>query len=352
MEPDEHDIELKFDGPPVKQLGGAPADAVINALTAIQRIVHLIGMKKEGRVLKQRAKPSAKVRQDYAVICKSVRVGSHVQPFDIASGGGEATAAAAFARKNLLEMLDAFNSGEADRVERVIPNARERCFIAEAASGLVPSAESGVQVTIWPSSDGAYTSKADKARLLIERYRSGSPPEAEARRITGRVTGVDFDKYSITLRPVGARAFRFACPTAIEELLQANRRKRIAIVGVPERSSTGDVSGFLRLDMLSELEPTLPEISFFQFNDRKITTNKPLKLPVSYDFTNRIFTLQDKNLGIDSFSESYREMRSTVLEELVFLWESYALAKDEELDDEALELKKSLLERFHEDNNA
>lgn len=48
MPEDPKDIQLKFAGAPVEELQGAPADAVISALGALQRILHLIGMKDEG----------------------------------------------------------------------------------------------------------------------------------------------------------------------------------------------------------------------------------------------------------------------------------------------------------------
>jgi hypothetical protein len=348
VELDEKDLQLRFDGPPIRKIGGAPADAVVSALNALQRIVHLIGMRDEGRILKQRAKPSTKVRQEYAVICRPSIAGSHIQPFDVASYAGISTAAALSARQNLLEMLRAFNSEDAETVQRVIPNARERWFIAEAASGLVPNPESGIQVTIRKGSHGPFDFKADKAGPLIERFRSGSPPDSTTRRITGRIIAIDFDKYIISLRPIGSRVFKLRYPADTEIMMQVNRRRRIGVVGVPERTSTGDVSGFLQINRISELEPHLEDIGSFKYDNREFVAIKSLRITVTYEFEDRLFVFQDSSIGVDVYVDRYEDIREAVLEELVFLWRNYAIADDKELDAGARKVKNELLNRFRE----
>ena len=170
------DIQLKFDGEPVRRLDGAPADAVIASLSALQRMVLIIGMRSEGYALGQRFKPSAKVRRDYAVVCRAPQAGSHIQPFNVASQSGAFTPGAAVARERLLKALKAFDSEDEQRVLETIPNARERWFIADAASGLIPAEASGLQVTVRAGNHGPFAFKADRARTLITKYRAGPPP--------------------------------------------------------------------------------------------------------------------------------------------------------------------------------
>lgn len=353
MEQVEPDIELKFDGPPIKHLGGAPAEAVINALTALQRLVHLIGMKAEGRAFRQRAKPSARVRQEYSVICKATKEGSHVQPFDVRSSAGEFTSAALFARTRLLETLKAFDSGDLEVVERFMPDPRERWFLANAASGLLPSEESKIQLTIRPSgSTGHFSFKADRARLLIDRFRSGGPPADGIRRISGRLKVIDFDNYVFTVYPVGSRAFRIPYPPSIEDFIKSNVRRRIAIVGIPEVNSAGDISRFTRLDSINEMDSPMSLISSFTSGEDNIVANKAIRVQASYDNEDNLFVFQDSTLGIDAYSEDYVGLREAVLQELDVLWRNYALASDDELASDALSVKKALMNRFRKAENA
>ena len=353
MDQIEPDIELKFDGPPIKDLGGAPAEAVISALTALQRLVHLIGMKAEGRVFRQRAKPSARVRQEYAIICKVTKEGSHVQPFDVRSSAGAFTTAASFARTRLLETLKAFDSGDVEVVKKFMPDPRERWFLATAASGLVPSEESKIQITIRPSgSTGHFSFKADRARLLIDRFRSGSPPSDGVRKISGRLKVVDFENYVITVHPVGSRAFRLPYPPSIESFIQNNKRRRISIVGIPEINAAGDISRFEQLNSINEMDSSIAPIESFISKGDVITTDKPLRIITIYDNEDNLFIFQDSTLGIDVYSEEYSGLKDAVLDELDVLWRNYALASDEELASDALLVKKALVGRFRKADNA
>jgi hypothetical protein len=341
------DIQLKFYGPTIDKLGGAPADAVISSLWALQRLVYIIGMKSEGRAFGQRMKPSAKVRRDYAVVCRPAEVGSHIQPLQIANRAGAFTPAAVVAREQLLHALKAFDSGEANVVERAIPNARERWFMADAAAGLLPEADSGIDVTVRAGSFGPFSFKADRARQTIERFRSGKPPQPEKETVVGKLKAVDYALTVVTIQPVGARGVRIGYPLQIESFLQANVRRRVSLFGDPQVNAAGNVVGFENLINLTEIEPSLPAIEYFDSGGRKVAARRPLPILVAYDFEDRCFVSQDDDLGIDAYSDSYSDIRSNILEELDVLWRNYALAPDDELASDALLAKRALLHRFY-----
>jgi hypothetical protein len=67
---------------------------------------------------------------------------------------------------------------------------------------------------------------------------------------------------------------------------------------------------------------------------------------VTVEWEERLFTYQERSLGIDAFASSYDELRQSVLDELNVLWRNYALAPDSELDEEAQSVKAALLSRF------
>ena len=341
-----NDIELKFNGETVRKLRGAPADAVIASLHALQRIIYIIGMRSEGRSLSKRLKPTAKVKREYAIVCKAASEGSHVQPFSIASQSGAFTPAAASARIKLLKYLKAFDSGEDDRIESVLPDPRERWFIANAALGLLPPIDSGISISIRDGSHGPFSFKADRARATLERYDQDSSPEAEDEVIAGKLRAIDYGRTVFTIKPIREPALRIEYPFPIESWLQANVRKRLRLSGELEFNQKGDVASFKSLRVVTELEPTLEPIKEFEVENSFIEAHPPLSIPVTVDWVDRMFVFQDDVLGINALSLAYNDLRQSVLEELDVLWRQYALAPDAELDEGAAAVKQAMLSRF------
>ena len=340
------EIELKFEGAPIAKLGGAPAEAIINSLSAVQRLVHLIGMKAEGHAFGQRTKPSAKVRREYAVVCRAPQLGSHIQPFVIANQSGVFTAGAISARSQLLRALEAFDSGDSAKVEYEIPDARERWFMANAAAGLLPDAESGIDVTVRDGPIGPFSFKAGRARDNIERFRSGSSPEPSRSLVVGELEAVDFAKTIVTVKPMHGPSVKCSYPLSLESMLKANARRRVSLHGDPLLNTSGDISGFKNIVRLMEIDPSMEPLTSFESGGNRVMTSLPLALPLSFDFDNSIFQMQESSLGIDIMVENYENIRAELVEELDMVWRNYALAPDAELDIDAIEVKKALRQRF------
>jgi hypothetical protein len=340
------DIQLKFGGEPVKRLDGAPADAVISSLTALQRMVYIIGMRSEGRRLSERVKPTAKVKREYAIVCRSPRHGSHIQPFNVASQAGAFTPAAVAAREKLLKVLKAFDSGNEELVENILPNARERWFIAKAAVGLLPPEDSGLKVAVRAGSRGPFNFTAERARPLLTKYEKGSPPEVDEEVVTGKLRAIDYGQTIVTIKPGNDPALRMDYPHALEEWLQANVRRRLQFTGRPKFNQKGDVSSFKEVYTVTEVEPTLEPIDEFKAGEQLVRAVRPLAIPVTVDWPDRVFSYSDVTLGIHAYALSYSELRQSVLEELDVLWRQYALAPEDELDSEAQLVKAAMLARF------
>ena len=340
------DLELKFDGPSVVALQGAPAEAVIASLTAIQRMVYIIGMRAEGRALSERLKPTIKVKRDYTVVCRAPKFGSHIQPFAVESQTGNRSGSSFVAREKLLATLKAFDSGEEARLEHVIPNSRERWFLAKAASGLVPPEDSGLQVMIRAGSRGPFAFKAERARKLLSAYDTPLPPAIDEETVAGKLRAIDYGQTVMTIKPGSEPALRMDYPLPLEGWLQSNVRRRLSFTGRPKINAKGDISSFDEILSVSELEPHLRAIDRFKSNGGLLGTNRPVSLPVTVLWAERLFAFADSKLGLDVVVQDVAELRDAVLCELDLVWRQYALANDDELDDEAQLVKRALHSRF------
>lgn len=340
------DLELKFDGAPVHRLHGAPAEALIASLSALQRMVYIIGMSAEGRALSERLKPTVKVKREYAVVCRAPRKGSHIQPFAVASQAGEMSSASFAAREKLLATLRAFDSGEDARLKSVLPNARERWFLAKAATGLLPPEDSGLEIMIRAGARGPFAFKADRARNLLSAYDTPRPPAIDEETIAGKLRAIDYQQTIMTIKPGSDPALRMDYPLQLESWLQTNVRKRLKISGRPKTNARGDISSFDEIYNIVELEPHLQSIDRFTSGDKVFGTSRPISLPVTVYWADRLFGFADSQLGIDVVVDNLSELRIAVLSELDLVWRHYAQADDDELDEEALEVKRHLLSRF------
>jgi hypothetical protein len=312
---DHKDLELKFDGDPIKRLDGAPVSAVVSSLNAIQRMVHIIGMRAEGRGISERIKPTIRVKREYAVVCRAAVKGSHIQPFAVESMANGETSDSIAASERLIETLKALDSGDENRLVEAVPNDRERWFLANSAAGLLPDENSGIDVMVRAGNRGPFAFRAERARDFIEDFQVRPPPS-------------------------------LGYPLPLEEWLQANVRKRLQITGRPKFNKRGDISTFQPIETITETEPHLEPIDRFKSNGRLLATNRPVTLPITVFWEDRLFSVRDPQLGIDVVTQGMNELRDAVLSELDFLWRHYAAANDRELDQEALAVAIALRSRF------
>lgn len=217
---------------------------------------------------------------------------------------------------------------------------------APPAKGLLPPEESGLQITVRPGSHRPFAFKADRARYLIQRYRSGTPPQPEDETVVGKLHTIDYARTIITLKPTNSRAVRFDYPLKLEDWFQANVRRRIQVVGDPVINEVGDITSFSKIQTLTELEPTLPPIEEFSVNGSTVRSSRPLAIPVTLEFNERLFSYEDIELGINTYSETYEGLRDAILADLEVLWRQYADASDAELAPDAQSVKYALRSRF------
>jgi hypothetical protein len=342
---DDQDVELKFDGAPIQQLGGAPAELVAESLRSLQRMAHLIEMKREGQRFGHKARPNAKVRRMYAVVCRTAEAGSYLQPWNIASTTGQSSSATYVARGELLNALRAFDSGDDAKVAELLPDARQRWFLADAALGLLPPEDSGIEVSVRVGG-GHYSFRAGRARAAIERTRMGDPPVPEVEEIVGKLKALDFSTTQMTIKPTLGRQIRVPYPLKLEPFLQRNVRRRLRITGAPEINGAGDVAGFKKLAEITEVEPSLPKISTFKAGTVEVTPHRPYGYLVGFCLDSCLFFVRDKEIGLDVFSENFDKLEAEVRSDLDVLWRTYALSQDRDLTQDAQLLKKALRTRL------
>ncbi len=73
-------FDLRYTGESVKRSGAIPAAVLAQALGGLQRLVHLLAMRQEGRELNKRARATADIQLRFPVLCLPPKEGSYLSP--------------------------------------------------------------------------------------------------------------------------------------------------------------------------------------------------------------------------------------------------------------------------------
>ena len=76
--------------------------------------------------------------------------------------------------------------------------------------------------------------------------------------------------------------------------------------------------------------------------------SKPLELTLELDVTKQLYCLEKPELGVDAYASTRDQLDLELGEQVAFLWDTYAMAADEELTCAAIVVKQNLLAALRE----
>ncbi len=79
------------------------------------------------------------------------------------------------------------------------------------------------------------------------------------------------------------------------------------------------------------------------YNGRLFEFTRPLELTPEFDETTQLYCIEKPELGIDVYAYTRDQLDLELREQIAFLWDTYAMAADEELTGAALAVKQNLL---------
>ncbi|GBU24462.1 hypothetical protein R83H12_01092 [Fibrobacteria bacterium R8-3-H12] len=97
---------------------------------------------------------------------------------------------------------------------------------------------------------------------------------------------------------------------------------------------------------LIKLETNLStiELDYIDWNGKKLHFKNYLVLTPKLDDTKQLYTIDYPKLGLIAFAYTRQELIEDIKSDIVYLWEEYALASNNELTEDAKQLKNELLE--------
>lgn len=350
--PADRRFDLHYTGDEVRRSGAVPAAVLAQALGGLQRLVHLLAMRVEGRTLNKRARPSADIQQRFPVLCLPPREGSYLSPTVIGRHDAQwldDDETGKIARQ-LADVMAAANSGDVALLDKAVPDPTYRRFMFAALADMLPPPGSGIELEV--QQDGRDLLVASRARPLLARNRDKVIGQMRGV-VTGYLFDIDFEGQRFGLyHPPSERKLSCTYDPDGESMLLEHPLDLIQVIGLVERDDEGGLLRVVRVDEVLEIDASPFDIEGFDFEGKRFRTNQPLRVEPSFEKEDQLFLATLPELGIDTFAETREELEGAVRDELQVLWREYAEADDGELAPDALALKHSLRDIFVEAGDA
>jgi len=346
-------LRLRFTGASLEP-NTVPAAALAHALDGFQRVVHLIGMRQEGRTLSRRARPSQEVQRRFVLVCEPPEPGSYLQPLRLTSLEPQLLSQEELGRAHtdLERFLSVIGQNSEQGLDDVVSDPTYRRFMLDALAEAMPEPQSGIDLEVLADGNRLLSSTAAHAFVEDQRRPRLSAPSAGV--VNGELTEIDFAERRIKLRLLGVnREIVCSYEDAVEATLLEHPRELIQVYGsvsVDNRGVPRRIEAVEFIRPIKEAEDF--QIGSFPVDNRIVRPRGPLTAKLRFDRDEQLFLASASPLGIETAGETRDDAADGFLAELRVLWRNYAKAEDERLTVGAQSLKKRLLEMFEETSHA
>jgi hypothetical protein len=331
-----------------------PAAQLAAALEGFQRIIHLIGMRLEGRTLSRRARPSQEIQRRFVLVCEPPRRGSYEQPMRLSTANKQllATDDLTRAHRELGRFLMAIGHQNEEQLEGAVPDAAYRRFMLDALAQAMPDPESGIVLDVLENGQPVINSTL--ARPFIEDQRRPRLSAASAGVVNGELIEIDFYTRRIKLRLLGSKK-DIACSyeDSVEPTLLEHPRELIQVFGSVAVDARGIAKAIEAVEFIRPIkEDESIQISAITVGQRTLRAQPPQTAVIRFDRDEQLFYASIEGLGVEAVGETRDDVVEGVTSELRMLWRKFAEENDDRPTISAQQLKRRLLETFLEGRHA
>jgi hypothetical protein len=360
---DPTEVVLRVHGPS-KQGSAVPADVLVRAIAGLQQTVLLLAAGEEKQVVRERFRPSEKLRERATLLCEVSTTGSYAIPMRLASGqlmldlgaGKEmAILEAAY------EVISSIGRGLEERLIELLPDSTIRARTMREVQRFAPQPGDpwAIGLSVFRKSE---TILDDRVVATIDDWIARSEPTEDIMTVTGELTRAFFDQQKISIRykPTNKTINCFLRQEVVNEILE-DRSTRLRTHGNFQIQVTGKfvlgVNGHpKRLTDVHRVVPVDTSPMIFEKirrADRAFVFDPPLRLELNMDEeSGQLYLAEDDNLGICAFAHTREQLVDEISEQVAFNWREYALCDPKKLAKGARRVREALLARVKDIPNA
>lgn len=346
-------IRLHFAGPAAKE-HTVPAQALVRALSHIQRAIFLIAKMEHGRELGLRTRVSHEDEHLFALMCKLPERGGYTIPAEIGNPKERLFDPAIMhsVATKFKEIATAAGSGDGDQFRSLIPDRNYRAGLLKALKESQPPARSGLNLSLEDVA-GAPFVRGPEARIAFASLEA--QPSKDHGYVPGYVAGtlveMKFEDRQFGLKLASGRQIQAIYAEHYENILTDHPRDLIQVFGNVTYDDQGKVKSIVDVSDILEVDVSDIQINEFSVDGEKYNLSDEWHFTVIFDEADGLYQLEGPH-DILLASETRSELEEALEAEIELLWREYGCARDDELSPKAQQLAETLRKQFQKVNNA
>lgn len=332
-----------------------PASVLVQVVENAQNAVELIGYFVEGKEIKRRLRIPARMSRKYQLVCHVPVAGSYALPLSLGDPLSDL-----FALDDIQKVWGLFSGllrGVSACDERLVrdalPDGTVRRRVLECFKAMAPGAGANWRLDIRGGDDQSFALFDDKTQPFVQGTLVPAEQREAERTITGELKTINFTQrqFSIVYPPT-ERELVCSYDEAIEDLLYENRRSLIQVTGRVVLNDEDQPKEIHEVSDICDLDLSPFSVEHIRADGRALTARVPVVIEPTLDDSKQYLCLANEAMGIDVFAHTREKLAVELAEQVLMLWDEYALAPDDSLEESAQVLKQALLDTFAEVTDA
>ena len=342
---DPRELRLHFKGPGARD-HAVPADALVNSIRQIQRIVHLLAKQNRKEPAGVRFRVSRDIRERFGLACKLPVAGGYDLPVVIGGLPQPDSDDEVLAVANQFRQVSK-SLGRDDTFEHLVPDPRYRGLLLDAFVGAQPPKALRLDLAIENGQGDTILERShiDEARRCRVDHFATQQSRVAHGYVAGTLVNMGFAERAITLKHYRGQTLRAIYPAKFEDTLLRHRRGLIQVHGEVRYNETGNPVSIANIDQVVAVDESPMEVPEFFHKNVRYPANPPLCFDVTFDQADDLYGLQG-HFGILIWAESREELKSALDVELNILWEDYAQGDPVDMASDARRLREEIRHRF------
>lgn len=325
-----------------------PVNLLVNTLSGLQKIVYFLAAGREKLDIGQRFSLPQKIQKRYTLRCRVPQSGSYAQPIVLKQLDRQASDQAVI-MENLEGFLHSLNGTDITPIQNIFPDASLRFRALHEAREFLPKTGDDWQLGFARNDLTEIVLTSD----AVAHINSWLELEDTVMTVTGILSGIDFSKNLALTYPSTGRKIRFTYSLNLEQKALENKLKLVQVTGLCYLDSEGNPVKLINVTKLEPVDLSPLNLEEIHWGEQRLRFRERIIFrPFMDEESQQLFVVEEPLISLYAFAYTREQLIQEIHEQIVFMWNEYVKSSEANLAPDALRLRRELLNRIEEVNNA